>query len=78
MLQLIKPLGFLWFRGQVVRGHAMTTTLSINEQSHYNWSRFTAQQKREALELCLQDCHSCNVAAERATLRFQTSITRSR
>ncbi|MFY8149360.1 MAG: transposase [Prochlorococcaceae cyanobacterium] len=46
----------------------MTTRLSIDDPPPSTRRRFTTQQKAEAVELCLQECLSCNVLAQRLGL----------
>ena len=46
----------------------MTRRLSIDDNPTKTRSRFTAQQKAEAVERCLQEGLSCNAVAERLCL----------
>ena len=66
--QPMAPLGLPRFQRQVDRGHAMTTRLSIDELTTKTGRRFTAQQKAEAVALCLQEGLSCNAEAQRLGL----------
>ncbi len=46
----------------------MTTRLSIDDEPHQTRCGFMAQQKAEAVELCLQEGLSCNTVAQRLGL----------
>lgn len=65
---ILNDLGVPRFSGQLEKGHAMTIRISIDDLTHQDPSRFTAQQKTEAVELCQQQDLSCNVFAYRPGL----------